>query len=236
MTGEIRPSHEDEKGHLAPSPRRVAPRSGTTGVLAGRLNRGDFEGTLQRSKEARYSSLSLRDVGAVAEGTATPEKKRASTNVRVAVSKELSQLRKKADELRARLDAEMKRREINSKLLQEVKKARDQVAAELRVLRQQAAKGASELKKALTDAARREQAHKTAAAKIEQLKAELAKKTAELKQKFTELARLAKEAATKPRGILGKAPPTPPPTTTEPSTASEPAPAATDSTSSERSD
>jgi chromosome segregation ATPase len=165
-----------------------------------------------------------------------PEKKRASTNVRVAVSKELSQLRKKADELRARLDAEMKRREINSKLLQEVKKARDQVAAELRVLRQQAAKGASELKKALTDAARREQAHKTAAAKIEQLKAELAKKTTELKQKSTELARFVKETAAKAKVISGESLPTPPPTTTEPSTASEPAPATTDSTSLEPSD
>jgi hypothetical protein len=165
-----------------------------------------------------------------------PEKKRSSTDVRVAVSKEPSQLRKKADELRARLDAEMKRRQIDSKLLQEVKKAGDQVAAEWRVLRQQVANGAGELKKALTDAARREQAHKTAAAKIEQLKAELTKKTTELKQKSTELARrLAKETVAKAKVILGESSPTPPPTT-EPSTASEPAPASTDSTSSERSD
>ena len=47
------------------------------------------------------------------------QRKRSSTNVRAAVSKQLSQLRKKADELRARLDAEMKRREIDSKLLRE---------------------------------------------------------------------------------------------------------------------
>jgi chromosome segregation ATPase len=190
---------------------------------------------LQRSKEARYTPLSLRNAGAVAEGNAVPENKRASTNVRDAVSKELSQLRKKADELRARLDAEIKRREIDRKLLQQAKKAGDLVAAELRVLRQQAGKGATELKKALTDAARREQAHKAAAAKMEQLKAELAKKTAELKQKSTELARLAKETATKAKVILGESSPTPPPST-EPSTASEPAPATTDSTSSERSD
>ena len=118
-----------------------------------------------------------------------PNKKGASTNVPASVSKQLSQLRKK-DELRARLDAEMKRRKIDSKLLQEAKKARDQVAAELRVLRQQAAKGAIELKRALTDAKRREQAGKAVAAKVEELKAEVAKKTAELKQKSAELARL----------------------------------------------
>jgi uncharacterized coiled-coil DUF342 family protein len=79
-----------------------------------------------------------------------PNKKGASTNVRAAVSKQLSQLRNKVDELRARLDAEIKRRKIDGNLLQEAKKARDQVAGELRVLRQQAAKGATELKKALT--------------------------------------------------------------------------------------
>jgi hypothetical protein len=61
----------------------------------------------------------------------------------------VSQLRKKVDELRARLDAEMKRRKIDGNLLQEAKKARDQLGAELRVLRRQAANGATELKKAL---------------------------------------------------------------------------------------
>jgi hypothetical protein len=48
-----------------------------------------------------------------------PNKKGASTNVPALVSKQLSQLRKKVDELRARLDAEMKRRKIDSNLLQE---------------------------------------------------------------------------------------------------------------------
>ena len=115
-------------------------------------------------------------------------------------------MRKKVDELRTRLDAELKRRKIGSNLLQEAKKARDQVAAELRLLRQQAAKGASELKKALTDAKRREQAGKAAAAKVEQLKAEVAKKTAELKQKSAELARSAKESVTKPKRTPKEAP------------------------------
>ena len=81
------------------------------------------------------------------------------------------------------------------------------MAAELKLLRQQAAKGATELRKALTDAQRREQAGKAAAAKVEQLKAELAKKTAELKQKATEFARLAKETVTKAKPIPKEAPP-----------------------------
>jgi uncharacterized coiled-coil DUF342 family protein len=78
-----------------------------------------------------------------------PNEKEGSTKVRAAVSKQISQLRKKVDELRARLDAEMKRRKTAGEFLQEAKKARDRVAAELRLLRQQAAKGATELKKTL---------------------------------------------------------------------------------------
>jgi chromosome segregation ATPase len=126
-------------------------------------------------------------------------------------TKQLSQLRNKVDELRARLDAEIKRRKIDGNLLQEAKKARDQVAGELRVLRQQAAKGATELKKALTDAKRREQAGKAAAARVEQLKAEVAKKTAELKQRSIELARSARESVAKAKAIPKEAPPTPAP-------------------------
>jgi chromosome segregation ATPase len=164
-----------------------------------------------------------------------PKEKGASTNVRDAVSKQVSRLRKKVDELRARLDAEMKRRKIDGNLLQEAKKARDQVAAELRLLRQQTAKGATELKNALTDAKRREQAGKAAAAKVEQLKAELAKKTADLKRKSIELARLAKESVTKAKAIPKEAPPAPAPKT-EAAPAPEPTPLTTDSTSSERSD
>jgi chromosome segregation ATPase len=164
-----------------------------------------------------------------------PKEKGASTNVRDAVSKQVSRLRKKVDELRARLDAEMKRRKIDGNLLQEAKKARDQVAAELRLLRQQTAKGATELKNALTDAKRREQAGKAAAAKVEQLKAELAKKTADLKRKSIELARLAKDSVTKAKAIPKEAPPAPAPKT-EAAPAPEPTPLTTDSTSSERSD
>jgi uncharacterized phage infection (PIP) family protein YhgE len=161
--------------------------------------------------------------------------KEASTNVRDAVSKQVSQLRKKVDELRGRLDAGMKRRKIDGNVLQEAKKARDRVAAELRLLRQQAAKGATELKNALTDAKRREQAGKAAAAKVEQLKAGLAKKTAELKQKSIELARLAKESVTKAKAIPKEAPPVPAPKT-EAAPAPEPAPPTADNTASERSD
>jgi hypothetical protein len=169
-----------------------------------------------------------------------PIAKEASKNVRVAVTKQVSQLLKKVDDLRARLEAEMKRRKTDGKLLQEAKKARDQMAAELKVLRQQAAKGATELKRALTDAKRREQAGKAAAAaKVAQLKAEVAKKTAELKQKATELARLAKESAAKAKAILEEeapAAPSPAPAPkAEAAPAPQPAPATTDSALSERS-
>ena len=165
-----------------------------------------------------------------------PNEKGPSTKVGAAVSKQVAQLRKKVDELRDRLDAEIKRRKTAGVLLQGAKKARDQVAAELRLLRQQAAKGATELKKALTDAQRREQAGKAAAAKVEQLKAELAKKTAELKQKTTEFARLAKESLTKAKPIPKEAPLAPPSAPTpkpEAGHGPEPVPPTTDSTSSE---
>jgi chromosome segregation ATPase len=157
-----------------------------------------------------------------------PQKKGPSAKVAAAVAKELSQLRKKADELRARLDAEIQRREVESKVLREAKKARDQVAAELKLLRQQAAKGATELKKALTDATRREQARMAAAAKVEELKADLRSKTAELKRKSNELARLAMETATKAKDILVEGPPGAQ-SGTEPPPAPEPAPVANSS-------
>ena len=163
-----------------------------------------------------------------------PNEKGAS-KLRSALSKQVSQLRKKVDELRARLDAEMKRRKIDGNLLQEAKKARDQVTAELRVLRQQAAKGATELKKALTDAKRREQAHKVAAAKVEQLKAEVAKKTAELKQRSIELARSARESVGKAKVIPKETPPAPAPKA-EAAPAPEPAPPTTGNASLQRSD
>jgi len=165
-----------------------------------------------------------------------PDEKGGSTKVGAAVSKQFAQLRKKVDELRARLDAEIKRSKTAGELLQEAKKARGQVGAELRLLRQQAAKGATELKKALTDAQRREQAGKAAAAKVDQLKAELAKKTAELKQKSIELARLARESVARSKSIRKEAPAAPPSAPapkTEAGPGPEPAPPTTDSTSSE---
>jgi hypothetical protein len=46
-----------------------------------------------------------------------PFAKEASKNIRVAVTKQVSQVLKKVDDLRARLEAEMKRRQIDGKLL-----------------------------------------------------------------------------------------------------------------------
>jgi hypothetical protein len=113
-----------------------------------------------------------------------------------------------------------------------------QLRQKVRVLRQQAAKSAAELKKALTDANRREQAGKAAAAKVEQLKGELAKKTAELKEKTTEFARSAKEWVAKAKAIPKQAPAAPsvPTAKTGAGPTPEPAPPTTDSDSSERTD
>jgi chromosome segregation ATPase len=69
-----------------------------------------------------------------------------------AVARELDQLKKKVKELALRLEHEAKARELAARLAEEAKKAREQLTREIKALREQGRKMASELKSAITDA------------------------------------------------------------------------------------
>jgi hypothetical protein len=91
-----------------------------------------------------------------------------STDARSAsstVTRELDQLRKKVKELPIRLEREVKARKLDARLAAETKKAREQMTREIKTLREQARKLASQLKSTLGDAGKRDQALKEARAK-----------------------------------------------------------------------
>ena len=73
---------------------------------------------------------------------------------------------------------------------------------QMKALRDQGASLTKELKKAMSDASRRENARQQAVAKISELRAELARRTEELKRKSEELARLAMESAGRAKDII----------------------------------
>jgi uncharacterized coiled-coil DUF342 family protein len=111
-----------------------------------------------------------------------------------AVARELDQLRKKVKESTLRLQREAKARELHARLAAEAKKAREQVSREAKALREQGRKLALQLKSAITDADKRQQALKEARGKITEMGAELGRKTADLKRKSHELGKLVGES------------------------------------------
>ena len=103
------------------------------------------------------------------------------------VARELDQLKKKVKELVLRLEREAKARELAARLAAVAKKAREQLTREVKTLREQGRKMASELKSAITDANKRKQTVEEVRGKIAELRAELARRTADLKHKSEEL-------------------------------------------------
>ena len=75
-----------------------------------------------------------------------------------AVVRELDPLKKKVKELTLRLEREAKARKLDARLAAVAKKAREQLTREIKALREQGRKLASQLKSTLGDAAKREQA------------------------------------------------------------------------------
>ena len=122
-----------------------------------------------------------------------------------AVARELDQLKKKVKELALRLEREAKARELAARLAVVAKKAREQLTREIKALREQGRKMASELKSAITDANKRKQTVEEARGKIAELRAELARRTADLKHKSEELKKLARESAHRAAVIIGGA-------------------------------
>jgi chromosome segregation ATPase len=127
---------------------------------------------------------------------------KAASSFSAMASTQLKQLRKTVDQLRSRLEKEARARSAASALIDEAKKARETLMVQMRALRERGASLSKELKKAITDANRRENARHQAVVKISELRAELARRTEELKRKSEELARLAMESAGRAKDII----------------------------------
>ena len=120
--------------------------------------------------------------------------------------RQVEQLRKSVKILKLKLDREVKARKLEAKIKGEAKAAGAKLSTQLKSLRDQGKKLATDLKSALSDATKREAARKEALAKIAELKAqysktstglraELSQKTAELRRKSEELMKLAGQSA-----------------------------------------
>jgi|SRR5208282_1642404 len=126
-------------------------------------------------------------------------------------SSQLTQLRGMIAQLRKRIEQEAKARKLDSRLLAEAKKARDQVTKQVTAMRDQGKKLASQLASTLTDAKKREKARQDAVAVVAELRDELGRKTEELKRKTLELRDLAAESVQRARDIIQSESPEPPP-------------------------
>jgi septal ring factor EnvC (AmiA/AmiB activator) len=119
-----------------------------------------------------------------------------------ALARELDQLRNKVKDLTLRLEREIKARKLDVRVAAEAKKAREQLTRQIKALREQGRKLASELKSTLGDADKRKRALSEAHGKIADLRAQLARKTGELKRKSEELKKLAAESAHRAAEIM----------------------------------
>ena len=140
-----------------------------------------------------------------AKKTARPSRSR-PRGAASAPAGQLKQLRATVQELRAKLAQATHKRRLDVRVLNEAKRARDQVSRQMKLLRDRGRKLAGELRKALTESDRRHKAREQALAKIAELKAELIRKTEALKHKSHELAQLARESAHRARAILQEQP------------------------------
>ena len=127
--------------------------------------------------------------------------------------RQVEQLRKQVRVLTLKLEREVKARKLEAKIKSEAKAAGAKLTTQLKSLRDQGKKLASDLKSALSDANKREAARKEALAKIAELKAqysktstglraELSQKTAELRRKSEELMKLAGQSAHRAAEII----------------------------------
>jgi len=127
--------------------------------------------------------------------------------------RQVEQLRKQVRVLTLKLEREVKARKLEAKIKGEAKAASAKLTTQLKSLRDQGKKLATDLKSALSDANKREAARKEALARIAELKAqyaktstglkaELSQKTAELRRKSEELMKLAGQSAHRAAEII----------------------------------
>jgi chromosome segregation ATPase len=124
---------------------------------------------------------------------------------------QLEQLRAMVSQLRARIEKEAHARKLDSRLINEAKRARDEIVRQVTSLRDQGKKLAEQVQSTLTDAKKREKARQDALAIVTELREELARRTEDLRLKTVELRNLAQESAHRAREIIQGAPPAPPP-------------------------
>ena len=127
---------------------------------------------------------------------------KAASSFSAMATTQLKQLRKTVDQLKARLEKEARARSAASTVIGGAKKARETLMVQMKALRDHGARLTKELKKAMSDASRRENARQQAVVKVSDLRAELARRTEELKRKSEELARLAMESAGRAKDII----------------------------------
>ena len=82
----------------------------------------------------------------------------AAASLSAMAAAQLKQLRKNVDQLKTRLQKEAKGHSIDARLLKEAKGARDRLAKQIGALREQGTRLSNQLRRALSDADRREQA------------------------------------------------------------------------------
>jgi len=119
-----------------------------------------------------------------------------------ASTSQLDQLRSMVSQLRKRIEEEARARKVNTRLIEEARRARDQVMQHVTALRDQGKNLAEQLRATLTDAKKREKARQDAMAAIGELREELARRTEEVRLKTVELKNLAQESAQRARDII----------------------------------
>ena len=134
---------------------------------------------------------------------------------------QLEQLRAMVSQLRARIEKEAHARKLDSRLISEAKRARDEIVRQVTSLRDQGKKLAEQVQSTLTDAKKREKARQDALAIVTDLREELARKTEDLRLKTVELRNLAQESAQRAREIIQGVPPAPHPGPGEPGSKEE---------------
>ncbi len=125
-----------------------------------------------------------------------------SGGVAAMASSQIKQLRKTVAQLTSRLEKEIKVNATSAKVVAEAKKARTTLMGQLKTLREEGSHLAKELKRALSDADKREAARRQAHDTVAKLRAELGHRTEELKRKSEELGRLAMDSAGRAKDII----------------------------------
>ena len=130
----------------------------------------------------------------------TPAAKR--TAKPAASPSQLDQLRSMVSQLRQRIEDEARARKLNTRLIEEARRARDEVMRHINALRDQGKNLAEQLRSTLTDAKKREKARQDALAAVAELREELTRRTEEVRLKTLELRDLAQESAMRARDVI----------------------------------